>query len=188
MTQPFRERLGRKKRGKNKLNPIHHGRESVNELVCLSGKSGNSRRREPCRPVEEERNGFRKSAGACRMWGSWAGGGNCRDSGSTAFAFGVSRLPRGRGPIPRGRGPGAPALLVALTPPLSPDSRYILLPVVLRHLHMHLQEQKDLIMCARILSNVFCLIKKNSSVSKQRPSRVAPIQRLLEIKCSMSAE
>ncbi|TKC40696.1 hypothetical protein EI555_021237, partial [Monodon monoceros] len=43
------------------------------------------------------------------------------------------------------------------------DSRYILLPVVLHHLHMHLQEQKDLIMCARILSNVFCLIKKNSS-------------------------
>lgn len=109
-------------------------------------------------------------------------------SRSTAFAFGVSQLPRGRGPIPRGRGPGAPARLVALTPPLSPDSRYILLPVVLRHLHMHLQEQKDLIMCARILSNVFCLIKKNSSVSKQRPSRVAPIQRLLEIKCSMSAE
>uniref|UniRef100_A0A8C2NDW8 Dedicator of cytokinesis 4 n=1 Tax=Capra hircus TaxID=9925 RepID=A0A8C2NDW8_CAPHI len=45
----------------------------------------------------------------------------------------------------------------------NPDSRYILLPVVLHHLHMHLQEQKDLIMCARILSNVFCLIKKNSS-------------------------
>uniref|UniRef100_A0A8C4PKK4 Dedicator of cytokinesis protein 4 n=1 Tax=Equus asinus asinus TaxID=83772 RepID=A0A8C4PKK4_EQUAS len=46
----------------------------------------------------------------------------------------------------------------------NPDSRYILLPVVLHHLHMHLQEQKDLIVCARILSNVFCLIKKNSSV------------------------
>uniref|UniRef100_A0A8C4LKM7 Dedicator of cytokinesis 4 n=1 Tax=Equus asinus asinus TaxID=83772 RepID=A0A8C4LKM7_EQUAS len=45
----------------------------------------------------------------------------------------------------------------------NPDSRYILLPVVLHHLHMHLQEQKDLIVCARILSNVFCLIKKNSS-------------------------
>uniref|UniRef100_A0A4X2KRF7 Dedicator of cytokinesis protein 4 n=1 Tax=Vombatus ursinus TaxID=29139 RepID=A0A4X2KRF7_VOMUR len=45
----------------------------------------------------------------------------------------------------------------------NPDSRYILLPVVLHHLHMHLQEQKDLIMCARILSNIFCLIKKNSS-------------------------
>lgn len=45
----------------------------------------------------------------------------------------------------------------------NPDSRCILLPVVLHHLHMHLQEQKDLVMCARILSNVFCLIKKNSS-------------------------
>uniref|UniRef100_A0A8C3UM80 Dedicator of cytokinesis 4 n=1 Tax=Catharus ustulatus TaxID=91951 RepID=A0A8C3UM80_CATUS len=45
----------------------------------------------------------------------------------------------------------------------NPDSRCILLPVVLHHLHMHLQEQKDLIMCARILSNIFCLIKKNSS-------------------------
>uniref|UniRef100_A0A8D0GQ39 Dedicator of cytokinesis protein 4 n=1 Tax=Sphenodon punctatus TaxID=8508 RepID=A0A8D0GQ39_SPHPU len=45
----------------------------------------------------------------------------------------------------------------------NPESRYILLPVVLHHLHMHLQEQKDLIMCARILSNIFCLIKKNSS-------------------------
>ncbi|EMP25230.1 Dedicator of cytokinesis protein 4 [Chelonia mydas] len=44
-----------------------------------------------------------------------------------------------------------------------PDSRYILLPVVLHHLHMHLQEQKDLTMCARILSNIFCFIKKNSS-------------------------
>uniref|UniRef100_A0A674K0Z6 Dedicator of cytokinesis 4 n=1 Tax=Terrapene triunguis TaxID=2587831 RepID=A0A674K0Z6_9SAUR len=45
----------------------------------------------------------------------------------------------------------------------NPDSRYILLPVVLHHLHMHLQEQKDLTMCARILSNIFCFIKKNSS-------------------------
>uniref|UniRef100_A0A8U8C753 Uncharacterized protein n=1 Tax=Geospiza parvula TaxID=87175 RepID=A0A8U8C753_GEOPR len=45
----------------------------------------------------------------------------------------------------------------------NPDSRCILLPVVLHHLHMHLQEQKDLIMCARILSNIFCLTKKNSS-------------------------
>ncbi|XP_060100877.1 dedicator of cytokinesis protein 4 isoform X7 [Heteronotia binoei] len=45
----------------------------------------------------------------------------------------------------------------------SPESRYILLPVVLHHLHVDLQEQKDLIMCARILSNIFCFIKKNSS-------------------------
>ncbi|XP_020666098.1 dedicator of cytokinesis protein 4 isoform X5 [Pogona vitticeps] len=45
----------------------------------------------------------------------------------------------------------------------NPESRCILLPVVLHHLYIHLQEQKDLIMCARILSNIFCLIKKNSS-------------------------
>ncbi|XP_069759916.1 dedicator of cytokinesis protein 4-like isoform X6 [Narcine bancroftii] len=43
------------------------------------------------------------------------------------------------------------------------DSRCILLPVVLHHLHMHLQEQKDLIMCARILSAMFCLIKKDGT-------------------------
>uniref|UniRef100_G1PM09 Dedicator of cytokinesis protein 4 n=1 Tax=Myotis lucifugus TaxID=59463 RepID=G1PM09_MYOLU len=45
----------------------------------------------------------------------------------------------------------------------NPDSRCILLPVVLHHLHMHLRQQKDLVACARILSNVFCLSKKNSS-------------------------
>ncbi|KAG8439777.1 hypothetical protein GDO86_005808 [Hymenochirus boettgeri] len=45
----------------------------------------------------------------------------------------------------------------------NPESRFILLPVVLHHLHMHLQEQKDLVMCARILSNMFCLSKKSSS-------------------------
>ncbi|XP_028602510.2 dedicator of cytokinesis protein 4 isoform X1 [Podarcis muralis] len=45
----------------------------------------------------------------------------------------------------------------------NPESRYILLPVVLHHLYVHLQEQKDLITCAHILSNIFCLIKKNSS-------------------------
>ncbi|GCC38722.1 hypothetical protein chiPu_0017238 [Chiloscyllium punctatum] len=46
---------------------------------------------------------------------------------------------------------------------INPDSRCILLPVVLHHLHMHLQDQKDLIMCARILSTMFCLVKKDSS-------------------------
>ncbi|RXM97902.1 Dedicator of cytokinesis protein 4 [Acipenser ruthenus] len=45
----------------------------------------------------------------------------------------------------------------------NPDSRCILLPVVLHHLHMHLQEQKDLVMCARILSSMFSLIKKDST-------------------------
>ncbi|XP_006633511.2 dedicator of cytokinesis protein 4 isoform X1 [Lepisosteus oculatus] len=45
----------------------------------------------------------------------------------------------------------------------NPDSRCILLPVVLHHLQMHLQEQKDLVMCARILSSMFSLIKKDTT-------------------------
>ncbi|XP_070611617.1 dedicator of cytokinesis protein 4 [Erythrolamprus reginae] len=45
----------------------------------------------------------------------------------------------------------------------NPESRHILLPIVLHHLYMHLQEQKDLIMCANILSNIFSFVKKNSS-------------------------
>ncbi|KAE8615848.1 hypothetical protein XENTR_v10008638 [Xenopus tropicalis] len=45
----------------------------------------------------------------------------------------------------------------------NPESRFILLPVVMHHLHMHLQEQKDLGMCARILSNMFHLSKKSNS-------------------------
>uniref|UniRef100_A0A670ZDG9 Dedicator of cytokinesis protein 4 n=1 Tax=Pseudonaja textilis TaxID=8673 RepID=A0A670ZDG9_PSETE len=49
----------------------------------------------------------------------------------------------------------------------NPESRYILLPVVLHHLYIHLQEQKDLIMCAHILSNIFSFVKKNSSVSRR---------------------
>ncbi|KAJ8411271.1 hypothetical protein AAFF_G00172770 [Aldrovandia affinis] len=45
----------------------------------------------------------------------------------------------------------------------NPESRCVLLPVVLRHLQVHLQEQKDLVVCARILSTMFCLIKKDNT-------------------------
>ncbi|XP_035257255.1 dedicator of cytokinesis protein 4-like isoform X1 [Anguilla anguilla] len=38
----------------------------------------------------------------------------------------------------------------------NPESRCVLLPVVLRHLQAHLQEQRDLVMCGRVLSAVFC--------------------------------
>ncbi|XP_029471470.1 dedicator of cytokinesis protein 4 isoform X3 [Rhinatrema bivittatum] len=63
----------------------------------------------------------------------------------------------------------------------NPDSRCILLPVVLHHLHMHLQEQKDLVMCARILSNVFCLIKKNSSEKSVLEEVDVIVNKLLDI-------
>ncbi|KAJ8373733.1 hypothetical protein SKAU_G00043130 [Synaphobranchus kaupii] len=45
----------------------------------------------------------------------------------------------------------------------NPESRCVLLPVVLRHLHAHLQEQRDLVMCARVLSTMFSHINKDST-------------------------
>uniref|UniRef100_A0A8C9UB20 Dedicator of cytokinesis 4 n=1 Tax=Scleropages formosus TaxID=113540 RepID=A0A8C9UB20_SCLFO len=51
----------------------------------------------------------------------------------------------------------------------NPESRCILLPVVLHLLQAHLQEQRDLVMCSRILSSMFSLIKKEegSPVSEE---------------------
>ncbi|KAJ8245663.1 hypothetical protein GJAV_G00273130 [Gymnothorax javanicus] len=45
----------------------------------------------------------------------------------------------------------------------NPESRCVLLPVVLRHLKAHLQEQRDLVMCARVLSAMFHPVRKDSS-------------------------
>uniref|UniRef100_A0A3B5A8L1 Dedicator of cytokinesis 4b n=1 Tax=Stegastes partitus TaxID=144197 RepID=A0A3B5A8L1_9TELE len=47
---------------------------------------------------------------------------------------------------------------------INPESRCILLPVVLRVLHAHMQEQRDLVMCARILTSMLSLIKKEENV------------------------
>uniref|UniRef100_A0A3B4AZV2 Dedicator of cytokinesis 4b n=1 Tax=Periophthalmus magnuspinnatus TaxID=409849 RepID=A0A3B4AZV2_9GOBI len=46
---------------------------------------------------------------------------------------------------------------------INPESRCILLPVVLRLLHAHMKEQRDLVMCARILTSMLSLIKKEES-------------------------
>uniref|UniRef100_A0A3P8NHI9 Dedicator of cytokinesis protein 4 n=1 Tax=Astatotilapia calliptera TaxID=8154 RepID=A0A3P8NHI9_ASTCA len=46
---------------------------------------------------------------------------------------------------------------------INPDSRCILLPVVLRVLQAHMQEQRDLVMCAQILSSMLSLIKKEEN-------------------------
>lgn len=43
------------------------------------------------------------------------------------------------------------------------DSRCILLPVVLRLLQAHMQEQRDLVMCARILTSMLSLIRKDDA-------------------------
>ncbi|XP_054910667.1 dedicator of cytokinesis protein 4b isoform X1 [Poeciliopsis prolifica] len=46
---------------------------------------------------------------------------------------------------------------------INPESRCILLPVVLRVLHTCLQEQRDLVMCARIFTTMLSLIKKEDN-------------------------
>uniref|UniRef100_A0A6I8NUW0 Dedicator of cytokinesis 3 n=1 Tax=Ornithorhynchus anatinus TaxID=9258 RepID=A0A6I8NUW0_ORNAN len=43
-----------------------------------------------------------------------------------------------------------------------PESRRILLPVVLHHIHLHLRQQKELLICSGILSSIFSLVKANS--------------------------
>ncbi|XP_061689804.1 dedicator of cytokinesis protein 3 isoform X3 [Syngnathoides biaculeatus] len=42
------------------------------------------------------------------------------------------------------------------------ESRQILLPVVLHHLHLHLKHQKELIMCSGVLTSLFSIIKSSS--------------------------
>uniref|UniRef100_A0A8C2I720 Dedicator of cytokinesis 3 n=1 Tax=Cyprinus carpio TaxID=7962 RepID=A0A8C2I720_CYPCA len=43
-----------------------------------------------------------------------------------------------------------------------PESRRILLPVVLHHIHLHLRQQKELLICSGILSSIFSIIKSSS--------------------------
>uniref|UniRef100_A0A8C8H1R2 Dedicator of cytokinesis 4b n=1 Tax=Oncorhynchus tshawytscha TaxID=74940 RepID=A0A8C8H1R2_ONCTS len=45
------------------------------------------------------------------------------------------------------------------------ESRCILLPVVLRLLQAHMQEQRDLVMCARILTSMLSLVRKYDSTA-----------------------
>ncbi|KAL4612732.1 dedicator of cytokinesis protein 4-like, partial [Arapaima gigas] len=45
----------------------------------------------------------------------------------------------------------------------NPESRTILLPVVLHHLQAHLQEQRDLVMCAQVLTSMLSLLNKDDA-------------------------
>ncbi|XP_040214665.1 dedicator of cytokinesis protein 3 isoform X1 [Rana temporaria] len=44
-----------------------------------------------------------------------------------------------------------------------PEARRILLPVVLHHIHLHLRQQKELLVCSGILSSIFSIIKSSSA-------------------------
>ncbi|KAL3048507.1 hypothetical protein OYC64_007128 [Pagothenia borchgrevinki] len=50
---------------------------------------------------------------------------------------------------------------------INPESRCILLPVVLQVLQAHMQEQRDLVMCARILTSMLSLIIKEENSSAE---------------------
>ncbi|KAJ3586458.1 hypothetical protein NHX12_012856, partial [Muraenolepis orangiensis] len=43
-----------------------------------------------------------------------------------------------------------------------PESRSILLPVVLHHIHLHLRQQRELLICSGILASIFSIIKTSS--------------------------
>uniref|UniRef100_A0A8C7S616 Dedicator of cytokinesis 3 n=1 Tax=Oncorhynchus mykiss TaxID=8022 RepID=A0A8C7S616_ONCMY len=43
-----------------------------------------------------------------------------------------------------------------------PESRSILLPVVLHHIHLHLRQQRELLICSGILTSIFSIIKTSS--------------------------
>ncbi|MEQ2218574.1 Dedicator of cytokinesis protein 3, partial [Xenoophorus captivus] len=47
---------------------------------------------------------------------------------------------------------------------VSSESRSILLPVVLHHIHLHLRQQRELLICSGILSSIFSIIKTSSMV------------------------
>uniref|UniRef100_G3N402 Dedicator of cytokinesis 3 n=1 Tax=Gasterosteus aculeatus aculeatus TaxID=481459 RepID=G3N402_GASAC len=52
-----------------------------------------------------------------------------------------------------------------------PESRRILLPVVLHHIHLHLRQQKELLICSGILSSIFSIIKSSSMVTHRHTHR-----------------
>ncbi|XP_056132653.1 dedicator of cytokinesis protein 4b [Lampris incognitus] len=64
----------------------------------------------------------------------------------------------------------------------NPESRCILLPVVLRLLQAHMQEQRDLVMCARILTSMLSLIKKeeNGTTVSTEPAVAEEVELIVE--------
>uniref|UniRef100_A0A3B4ENV6 Dedicator of cytokinesis 3 n=1 Tax=Pygocentrus nattereri TaxID=42514 RepID=A0A3B4ENV6_PYGNA len=46
-----------------------------------------------------------------------------------------------------------------------PESRSILLPVVLHHIHLHLRQQRELLLCAGILSSIFSILNTSAQES-----------------------
>ncbi|XP_076864277.1 dedicator of cytokinesis protein 3 isoform X2 [Brachyhypopomus gauderio] len=62
-----------------------------------------------------------------------------------------------------------------------PESRRVLLPVVLHHIHLHLRQQKELLICSGILSSIFSIIKTSSLESSVQEEVEMMVESLLDV-------
>uniref|UniRef100_H3BC70 Dedicator of cytokinesis 3 n=1 Tax=Latimeria chalumnae TaxID=7897 RepID=H3BC70_LATCH len=62
-----------------------------------------------------------------------------------------------------------------------PESRRILLPVVLHHIHLHLRQQKELLICSGILSSIFSIIKNSSMETSVLEEVEMMVESLLDV-------
>ncbi|KAM9859694.1 dedicator of cytokinesis protein 3-like isoform 2-T2 [Aulostomus maculatus] len=61
------------------------------------------------------------------------------------------------------------------------ESRRILLPVVLHHIHLHLRQQKELLICSGILSSIFSIIKSSSLDTSVQEEVEMMVESLLDV-------
>ncbi|XP_036388838.1 dedicator of cytokinesis protein 3-like isoform X2 [Megalops cyprinoides] len=62
-----------------------------------------------------------------------------------------------------------------------PESRRILLPVVLHHIHLHLRQQKELLVCSGILNSIFSIIKSSSVEASVQEEVEMVMESLLDV-------
>ncbi|XP_037304280.2 dedicator of cytokinesis protein 3 isoform X6 [Pungitius pungitius] len=62
-----------------------------------------------------------------------------------------------------------------------PESRRVLLPVVLHHIHLHLRQQKELLICSGILSSIFSIIKSSSMDTSVQEEVEVMVESLLDV-------
>uniref|UniRef100_A0A3Q1BPJ7 C2 DOCK-type domain-containing protein n=1 Tax=Amphiprion ocellaris TaxID=80972 RepID=A0A3Q1BPJ7_AMPOC len=64
---------------------------------------------------------------------------------------------------------------------VNPVSRHILLPVVLHHIHLHLRQQRELLICSGILGSIFSIIKTSSMESSVQDEVEMMVESLLDV-------
>uniref|UniRef100_A0A8C5A8L7 Dedicator of cytokinesis 3 n=1 Tax=Gadus morhua TaxID=8049 RepID=A0A8C5A8L7_GADMO len=62
-----------------------------------------------------------------------------------------------------------------------PESRSILLPVVLHHIHLHLRQQRELLICSGILASIFSIIKTSAMESSVQEEVEMMVESLLDV-------